>query len=135
MWQWSNYLHSLAGACGSGVLHVNLDETHIQVRPPALRGNACSVALRLHRRRKRPQRNASTAEQRLGFTLVALICDDPAVQPLVPQLLICGLQALTAAQYQAMLAECPPTFTSCGPRKVGIPARSLPGMCASWHVP
>ena len=21
MWQWSNYLHSLASACGSGVLH------------------------------------------------------------------------------------------------------------------
>ena len=107
MWQWSNYLHSLASACGSGVLHVNLDETHILVRPPARRGNAVSVAVRRHRRRKPPQRNASLGDQRLGFTLVALICDDPAVQPLLPQLLICGLHALTAAQYQAMLAECP----------------------------
>ena len=97
MWQWSNYLHSLASACGSGVLHVNLDETHILVRPPARRGNAVSVAVRRHRRRKPPQRNATMGDQRLGFTLVALICDDPAVQPLLPQLLICGLQALTTA--------------------------------------
>ena len=65
------------------------------------------MALRRQRRRKPPQRNASTAEQRLGFTLVALICDDPAVQPLLPQLIICGMHALSAAQYQAMMAECP----------------------------
>ena len=107
MWQWSNYLHTLASAGGSGVLHVNLDETHIVVRPPPLRGNAVSVTLRRHSRRKPPLRNATTAEQRLGFTLVALICDDPHVQPLLPQLIICGQHAMNAAQYQAMMAECP----------------------------
>ena len=122
MWRWSNYLHALACASGSAVLHINLDETHILVRPPALRGNAVSVTLRRQRRRQRPQRNASTADQRLGFTLVALICDDPAVQPLLPQVIICGAQALTAAQYQAMLAECPAnvyflrTKKGCAPR-------------------
>ena len=54
MWQWSNYLHTLASACGSGVLHVNLDEPHILVSPPALRGNAVSVTVLRHRRRKPP---------------------------------------------------------------------------------
>ena len=107
MWQWSNYLHTLAAGGGSGVLHVNLDETHIVVRPQPLLGNAVSLTRRRGGRRVRPERNATTAEQRLGFTLVALICDDPRVQPLLPQVIICGQHSMTVRQYQGMLAECP----------------------------
>ena len=106
LWQWSNYLHAVAAAAGRGVLHVNLDETHVCLRPTPRPGNAVIASKRCKRKRA-PTGNATKADQRSGFTHVALICDDTAVQPQLPQVLICGESLLPKRQHAALAESLP----------------------------
>ena len=108
MWQWSNHLYEAARAAGRGVLQVNLDETHVVLRQRPRRGNAVVVTTRCRRRRV-PVENASTADRRAGFTYVAMFCNDSAVQPLLPQVIICGDRLLTRAHHAAFLRNAPPS--------------------------
>ena len=81
------------------MLHVNLDETHVQLVPGRQRGNAVCVSTRRARRRA-PTRNVSLSDRRAGFTHVALVCDDPAVQAVLPQLLLVPARQMTLAVWR-----------------------------------
>ena len=106
MWQWSNFLHARLGPARAAALHVNLDETHVCVRSAPLRGNVVDVTQRV-RPLVAPVQAATRAETRAGFTHVALICDDPAVQPVMPQVLLVSERLLSRKQHRELMQELP----------------------------
>ena len=86
MWSWSQWLIEKARASGKVPLLINLDETSVPLEFTHGRGN---VVCRIDGRKIKelPKQRASRAAVRCFFTHVAIICNDPAVQPLLPQVL------------------------------------------------
>ena len=106
LWQWSNFLRAQLGPARAAPLHVNLDETHVRVRSAPLRGHGVDVKQRV-RPLAPPVQAATRAETRAGFTRVALICDDPALQPVLPQVLLVSERLLSRAQHRELMQELP----------------------------
>ena len=65
-----------------------MDETGIRLFQAAGAGNMMVEAARLRGNGLRPVQNMSKHQERSSFTHVVMVCDDPAVQPLLPQVLI-----------------------------------------------
>ena len=103
-WQWWNYLETQVPA-DKRSLRINLDETCISLfqggRPGAV---FCSKK----RHRSEPIEAASLAKRRTCMTHVALICDDPVVQAVLPQFLLGNERTLPIRELAALRASCPP---------------------------
>ena len=60
----------------------------------------------------RPKRSiygrATLAEQRLGVSLLCLICDRPDIQPRLPQVVLCARKAVRRSELGALGAHAPP---------------------------
>jgi len=54
-----------------------------------------------------PRQGATKGEMRMYFTHVAFICNEPSLQPILPQVIFVGASALTKAQFLALEAELP----------------------------
>ena len=100
--QWCNYLTDQVTAIGKEPLYVNLDETPIPVCFTHVRGNVIRT-VRLGAARQ----PATRSDTRLYFTLVALICTEPALQPLLPQVILVSDKALRAQDEAAVQASLP----------------------------
>ena len=83
-------------------LYVNLDETPIPVCFTHVRGNVIRTD-----RRRAPRQAATRADTRMYFTLVALICTDLELQPLLPQVILVGDKVLRK-QDEAAVKACLP---------------------------
>jgi hypothetical protein len=82
-WRWWNRLEADAAARGKQPLRVNVDETNIS------RSYDNKKGLVLTRRcPKRPMLLPGDAVTRGSFSHVTFICDNPEIQPLLPQLII-----------------------------------------------
>ena len=86
IWGWSNWLAAEAIRGGKELLLLNLDETPIPLtslysQGTVMRQGPARAWLRAARQR------SARAEQRSLFSLVGLICNDPAAQPLLPHVL------------------------------------------------
>ena len=92
MWQWWNCLEEQV-VLPRKVLRVNVDETAVRFYMPQRAG------LVTKRRRGAPSlaQDASRRQQRSCVTHVAAICDDTAVQPSLPQVIIGNESVLQAA--------------------------------------
>ena len=84
------------------VLRLNLDETSITLHQGGRKGNVF-VARGLGARQRVP-----LWKKRCALTHVALVCDQPHLQPRMPQLLIGNWIAFTARAFVALRAACPP---------------------------
>ena len=105
MWQWWNCAAASMPA-GRAPLRINLDETSIAL----FQGHSKGVAFfrkRKHAPDTEPLQKASLATKRTCFTHVGLICDEPALQPLLPQVLIGNEQTFLERDMAALRAECP----------------------------
>ena len=74
------------------ILRLNLDETSIKLFLPCGRGNIVSLAKGQARRLKQP---ASRKQMRMCLTFVAIICDEPSIQTILPQIILGSERALT----------------------------------------
>ena len=74
-----------------------MDETSVKLYQDAGKGMLVARARRLRRTPKSLVQNVSRRQLRAALTHAAFICDDPAVQPLLPQVLIAGEASMTAA--------------------------------------
>ena len=92
MWQWYHFLQGQVPH-GRPVLRLNLDETSIKFwyeprqglcRP---KGQAPRIGL---------GRKASRAQLRKAFSHIAIICDDPCLQPHLPQVLLVNQRTVSA---------------------------------------
>lgn len=85
-WSWHRYLCTQCPA-GKTVLNINCDESSIAYWYGSEKGNIC-VSKKQYAKEGEPVQKATLAEMRLHLTYVCFICDDPTIQPLLPQILI-----------------------------------------------
>ena len=81
--QWCNYLTQQCDRVGKEPLYINLDESPVAAVMTHSRG-----ALIRRNKKVRPRQSAKLEDRRAHFTYVAMVCNDPEVQPRLPQLLI-----------------------------------------------
>ena len=101
-WQWFNYCYSQV-PCGKRVLRVNFDETAVCLFQGGGRGNVF-----VSKTGAAAVQKVSLATRRTYVTYVALLCDDPVIQPRLPQILIANQHTVSAAQLAELRASCPP---------------------------
>ena len=94
MWQWCNWLAEEARLAGKLLLLLNLDETSIPLAFTHAEGN---VMLRNSTKRwtRSPRQPTTRPVSRSFFTYVALICNVPEIQPLLPQILLVSSHLLS----------------------------------------
>ena len=109
MWQWHNYLESRAAA-GKRVLRINLDETSVCLFQGDAKGTVFFTRKR-QRPREGPTQRVSRAKRRSCLTHVGVICDDTALQPLMPQYIIGNCSTFLARDWSDLEARAPPNVT------------------------
>ncbi len=106
MWRWWNFLEHQVPA-GKRLLRLNLDETAVRFYYKPRKGLVASLG-RPHRARRRvPLQQASRAMQRKALSHMAIVCDDSALQPLLPQVLIGNEHVLRAGDLARLRALVP----------------------------
>ena len=116
-WQWCNFLASLATA-DKQIVRINLDETCCRLCTEASKG---AVAIGHNRSRKEAligEHRASLSARRSAVTLVASVCDDSEIQPVLPQIMVGNERVLTKGEAQKINAE-PDARVHCLRKKSG----------------
>ena len=109
MYKWWHYLHAKTGS--KRPLRLSLDETSVKFWPSARAGNLYVGFDSTRSRAKSASASRVTLQDaRCCMTHVALICDDPAIQPLLPQVLICRKTSVRVHQVDAISDLLPPNF-------------------------
>ena len=106
MWSWTNWLAAKAAESGKELLLLNLDETSIPMTFTHADGN---VMLQdpINHWTKPPRQRVARGLTRANFTHVGIICNDPAIQPLLPQVLFVGEKRLPATAFAAIQSQLP----------------------------
>ena len=99
-WQWWNYCAGQVPV-GKQILRLNLDESAISLFQSGGKGNVFVA-------RSRAVQHAPLAVRRMYLTLVAIVCDDPRIQPVIPQFLIGNERAIPARRLAALRRGLPP---------------------------
>ena len=110
MYRWWNYLH--ARAAGKTVLRISLDETSVKFWPSTKAVGNLYVGFERTRTaaKQAAVSRVSLADARCCMTYVAIVCDDPSIQPLLPQVLICRKHLVRANEVDAISEALPPNF-------------------------
>ena len=106
VWRWSNYLQSIC-PCDRTLVLLNIDETSVKLVPRESKGHVSDRAYRLHIRGIPMGRNASLSAQRSCITHMGAVSDQPAVQRLLPQVILVGENQVSVARYDAIRRSAP----------------------------
>ena len=106
MWSWSQWLLDKAKASGKVPLLMNLDETSVPLEFTHARGNVVNTIFG-RKIKDLPKQKASRTAIRCFFTHVAIICNDSAIQPLLPQVLFIAANHLPWQLWSAIQASLP----------------------------
>ena len=101
VWKWWNHCSAEASAVGLRVLTVNMDETALCLFQGTSAGNL------FIRKTERAVQRVPRSARRTFLTHVALICDDPAVQPFMPQIVVVNERTINMQSWRAVQASCP----------------------------
>ena len=102
MWRWANFCFSQIPP-GVRPLRINFDETAVCLFQGGGPGN-----LFLSKTDPCAAQHATQAQRRTYLTHVALACDDPEIQPLLPQVVIGNEHSIAARDLAGLQAACPP---------------------------
>lgn len=103
VWQWWNF-YETHNVDGQPILRINLDETSVCVFQGGARG---TVFVSKKRCRATLKQAASRKERRSFLTHVAVICDRPEIQRLMPQFIIGNAAVLRASDMVRLRGACP----------------------------
>ena len=106
-WQWYNAILRRADAAGKELLVINLDETYVPFFFGLSKGCLAITNKTLPTGAVPLSQDCSRTHQRMGLTHVALLCNVPAVQRLLPQILIVPTRYLLQRDMPAVLAGMP----------------------------
>lgn len=107
VWTWSNFLHEQV-PLGQTPLHVNFDETGIRYFQDSRQGHLTEAALRKRRTPRSLTKQVRKGDTRAMMSLATFVCDDEALQPILPQVLLVNTKLLTNAEAEACLHVLPP---------------------------
>ena len=102
-WRWSNYMSDQSAVQGKLPLRINIDESPMPIVYTGATGNICKSP-RVNAFARRP---ATRGEQRMHFTFVAMICDVPWIQNLLPQVLVVPQRCLPENLWRKIVSELP----------------------------
>ena len=100
-WQWSNHLFSKAPE-GKRIVLINIDETAISLCPRTLLGNIFIT------KAQEPVRMQRKSDTRANLTHVAVVCSEPELQRLMPQVIIGNEHTIPARMLQELREKCGP---------------------------
>lgn len=103
-WRWSNFLEASSG--GKPILHINLDESSLKMHIPARPGLVVEPCSKRRRQLLQEGQGPSLQTRRSAVTLLAMICDDPAVQPRLPQLVIANERLMSSSDFEKVAGRC-----------------------------
>lgn len=103
VWQWANY-YGTQIPDGKSVLRVNLDETAVCLFQGGSKG---TIFTGKRRQRGEAFQRVSMGKRRCHITHVALICDRPDLQPVLPQILIGNEHTFLQGSLAALRRSCP----------------------------
>ena len=105
-WQWAQYLLRTCREIGKQPLLLNLDETSVPVVFTHGKGN---MMVQRGRRawRTRSHQLVTSGQKRCFFTHVGIICNIPAIQPLLPQVIFVGAHNITVHEWSVVIREVP----------------------------
>ena len=105
-WKWCQWLCQKARTAGKVPLLLNLDETAVPLEYTHTRGN---IVIRESGKRIKnmPKQLANRSACRCFFTHVAIICNDPEVQALLPQVLFFASRHLSWQNWTELQAALP----------------------------
>ena len=104
-WQFFNYAEAEAGRRGRTLLRINLDETAVCLYPGRGRG---AVFLTKKHLRDGGGQQVPRWKRRCNMTHIAVLCDRPDVQAVLPQFIVANERTLPARSLAALLHQCPP---------------------------
>ena len=105
-WQWHNHLVRTCPV-GKTTLTINVDETYVNFFQGLYKGNLAVSTQDLPSTAPPLSQHASRSQLRMGLTHVGVICDEPVVQPLLPQILIAPTNVLTKRDLAGVRAAMP----------------------------
>ena len=106
VWTWSNFLHDQMPS-GLTPLRVNFDETGIRYFQDTRQGHLTEGAERQRRTPRSLTRLATKGETRAMMSLATFVCDDAAVQAVLPQVLLVNKSLLTQEEMAAAMVGMP----------------------------
>ena len=109
-WQWWNFYNAQVAA-GKQLLKINLDETSLRL----FQGDGRGIIF-ASKNCPAPVQSVTRAKRRSCLTHVAFICDEPSIQPVLPQILI-GNETTIPASALAALKERAPANVRLLPQK------------------
>ena len=101
-WRWSNFL----SAGGKGILRVNLDESSLKMFMGGGPGLVAEPCPKRRRQLLREGKGPSLATRRAAATLIAFVCDDPDVQPRLPQVIVTNKHLMSEVAFDEISARC-----------------------------
>lgn len=96
MWQWTNWLHTFIPQ-GKTPLHVNLDETSIRLHSETGLGFLAAGTRQRKRSKGGFTRDVPKKMLRGSFCHMAVICDDPNIQKVLPQYIFVNAALISKA--------------------------------------
>jgi hypothetical protein len=102
VWKWWNYCSAEASKSGNRVLTVNMDETALCLFQGASAGNL------FIRKSERTMQSVPRSARRTFLTHAAFVCDDPEMQPLMPQVVLVNERTVNKRQWHSLQRACPP---------------------------
>ena len=127
-WQWANHLQATVPP-GRRLLFMNLDETYVQYYQGLFKGNLAVTKKQWPVTQRPLSQPASRNQLRMGLTHVGLICDEPLVQPLLPQVLIASDSVLTMIVWRAILPLLPNWMYV-----IRMPSKWITADCLVWII-
>ena len=88
-------------------VRVSIDETSIRLRQDGGSGFLVDVARRAKRTPASLARNVKKSQLRGSFMHVAMVADDPNVQPLLPQFIVLAEHQISAAEFAGLVSRMP----------------------------
>lgn len=105
-WQWAAYLNDEVRANSKIPLLINIDESPM----PLMYGDAVGNIERRTKKRnadREPRRAATRNDTRVHYTFIAMICNIPWIQELLPQILIVPARALPESSWLTVASRLP----------------------------
>jgi hypothetical protein len=100
-WQWVNFLEAQCPA-HKHILHINMDESFVPLWWPSKVVLVQVPAGGVRRQFLQQEQMATLATRRAGFTLMASVADDPAIQRLLPHIIFANKTVLAHAVFNAL---------------------------------
>ena len=108
VWTLSNVLHG-AHADPESILHINFDETSVSLYQGGAGGFIAHAAQVLMRSPKSLAQDVGRAQLRTNITYLAMICDVPAIQEVLPQCILVSQKIFSEELCAALKDAMPPT--------------------------